>query len=342
MIRDRITYSWQESKANDIARIVGTYLKCRDLFFQHNHFLILPYATKKSLFLPNLDFTTLLSLNQTSSYHSNDYSAKLFPALEKQLEKYQYPKKIDTTVIKNIFNDIRHNLEKSLEHLFPELFPNIHEVFIITTPFGTEGSFDYKKVGNSYNLYIWIRNTGMSKEEITAHLVHCLVSAFVLVATKVSDTNTVAWKQREAIIDFLLEHTELQKVWKPIQKTVSVIESKQKSQQMISDSQKYLKKLRLQINPPRVSKRGKIFSIDAIQLDRLSDKETDLLLLLYSQKNTFVNKESIYEQLYGEDEGSDWSISKLVERLRTKIEQAGIPYPILQTSRRKGYKLVSS
>src|SRR5690606_21505430 len=136
----------------------------------------------------------------------------------------------------------------------------------------------------------------------------------VLILTKTPDSLSNQWKDREATIDFLLEHSLLNAVWKKIEKTVPVIESKQKSHRRVEDSQKFLKKLDSIVRPPKISKKDQHFQIDGKIIDTLSPKEFRLLARLYTKKNQYVSKDELLDLLYADDEGSDWSLAKRIER----------------------------
>lgn len=342
MTHNRLMAKWLNGSVYDAARVAGTFLEVKEQFFQHHNFVVLPYPSAHSVFLPDIDYSSFIAVKHAPTYHPGEFSPELLAAIQRLLDTYPSIKKVDHSDIQTQFEYIQPQLEQSLKMLFPHLYKNIKSMTLITTAYGSEGSFDYKKEGNNYHLFIWIRTTGISSDSIIAQLIHCIVSVFVLISTKVADSKTAAWKQREAIVDFLLQHTQLHDLWNQVYQTLRVVESKQKSQKISADSHQYLHKLKATITPPRISKKGEIYRVDSIALEHLNVKEEQLLSILYSHKNTFVDKDTLYEALYGEDGGSDWSLSKLIERLRNKIENAGILYPIILTSRRQGYKLVSS
>ena len=333
--------TWLNSSLYDAARVAGTFMEVKEEFFQHHQFVVLPYPAADTVFLPDITYNDLLRVKHPATYHPEEFTSELLTTIGKQLDAYTSFKKISDSEIQIYFKQIHAVLEKTLKILFPQLYIHMSTVTVITTPYGAEGSFDYKKERNKYHFYIWVRTTGLTLDSIIAQLIHCLVSCFVLAANKEPDTKTQAWKQREAIIDFLLQHTELNTIWKDVHKTIPILESKQKSQKLLVDSQTYLKKWSSTITPPFISKKGNEYVIDSLPLHNLTEKEGKLFSILFEQKNKFVSKDELFEILYGEEGGSDWSLSKLIERLRNKILTTGIDYPLLITSRRQGYKLLS-
>jgi len=75
----------------------------------------------------------------------------------------------------------------------------------------------------------------------------------------------------------------------------------------------------------------------------LSKKEHVLLELLKVKPNEITEREDIVEKVWPEYQEygvSDWSIDRLVARLRSKLKQQEAPYEI-QTIRTRGYKLLT-
>lgn len=335
------TVTWQDGSLYDAARVAGTFIELQQQFFQHHNFTILPYPSPNSIYIPDINYKMLLSWKKASSYHIEDYALEILRNIEEELNQITLGTIFDTEPLQQKFATVQKEFDQSLAVLFPHIFTKILSITIITTKFGAEGSFDYKKKHDGYDIFIWIRTTGITKNSIISHLLHCIVSSLVLISTKVSDSTTIAWKQREAIVDFLLQHTTLQPLWQHVH-TLPVIDSKQKSRKRIQDSQIYLEKLQCILQKPRVVKKGNEFFIDSIRLEDLSEKETKLMSQLFNKKNRYVDKNILFDELYGEEGGSDWALSKLVERLRKKIEKIGISSSLLVTSRRQGYMLLAS
>ncbi len=342
MTKNKITITWLHGSEYEAARVAGTFLEVKEQFFQYHQFLVLPYPAPQSVYLPDIDYVGLLKTRIPTTYHPIEYDKTLLQTIMNQLATVVPFKNINPEDIRAQYDTIQHPLITVLTNILPDVMRTIKNIYIIPTAYGTEGSFDYKKTKQSVDLYIWIRTTGCRKIDIIAELVHCLVSGVVLVLHRQTDSKNKAWQQREAIIDFLLQHTPLSTIWNQIHKTIPVIESKQKSQKLVSDSEKYIEKLSSTLKPPVISKIDGELTIDTIPLTNLTDKEIKLFGILLERKNTFVSKDELFDRLYGVDGGSDWSLSKLIERLRNKIVMIGVDEAIIITSRNQGYKIICS
>lgn len=341
MTKEKLTFNWVSSKEHDAARILGTYSEVKNKFFQTHHFLVLPYPNGEHVYLPDLNYGQL-KLSRSSTYHPKDYKEETIQTVLSQLEGYPFPESVSLSEIQEVFNVQCTPMIRIIGVLFPALVDKISSITIISTPFGTTGSFDYKKKGKQYDLFIWIRTTGLNPGRIISHLVHCLVSAFVLVATKISDDLPNQWRERETIVDFLMEHSALKSVVPDLPKTLQGLQSKQKPEKLVEDSQQFVGKLTRLTAAPHVSiKDGNLF-IERKKIESLTQTEGRLITILLGKQNRFVSKDELFEGLYNNEGGTDWSLSKHIERVRNKIERAGIFYPVLITSRNRGYKLVTS
>ncbi len=224
-----------QSKLYDAARLIGTFLEVQRGFFQHHQFLILTHAKHGSIYLPELEYKDLFTLNKLPTYHPDEYSNNELAFIQKQLLSFKYPKQILFEQTQKSYDDIKLEINKKLQFLFPTIYPNIVSVTIIVTPFGSDGSFDYKKVADKHRLFIWIRNAGCSIDQAVSHLIHCLISAYVLVATNIPDSLNNQWKNREAITDFLMMNTFNTSELKYLSTTLRVIESKQKPHYLVAE-----------------------------------------------------------------------------------------------------------
>ena len=330
--------TFSKSDQNDAARVAGTYLDTKMKFFQYHKFLVLPYPRYKCIYLPEIEYSVVKKLAIEPSYHADDYKKEVIDALQMQLNRLSLTKQISMEEFKRSTTLIKKKLEIKTKNIFPELWKKIDNIEVIITQFGSDGSFDFKKINNKYRIYIWIRNTGCSLDQAVSHFIHCYVSAFVLISTNIADSLSTQWKYREAIIDFLMKNV-FNEVYDDVSVTLPHIESSQRTDEIEQESEKYLKKLNLNIQPPQIKKRDDVYYINDKKIDIHSKKELALFDLLYKNKNNFVTKDTILSSLYDELEGSDWSVSKLVERLRKKIENNAITIPLIKTSRNMGYKL---
>lgn len=337
-------YQWFSSKDWDTARVIGTFMNLKSGFFQSHNFLVTPYSHPRSVFVPDLNYASVVNLPIKQKYlqqTGNQAYKKSFINLKIQLEKYTYPKFVDLSEIKNKFEQIQKKLEENLRYIFPKVYSETLEIRIIYTPFGTTSSFDYKKENKKIIVWIWLRSSDNSPDRIVTNLIHAIISIFVLIVDKTPNVNTYHWKVREGIIDFLLNNTILKKYSTTSNKTLQSLKQQDISMNLLKDSQTYLQKLKMSIHAPVIEKRGTIFCINDQHIENLTAKENIFLQTLYDDCNSYVTKDTICEKVYADpDDCSDWAITKLVQRVRSKITRSGIIYSVIQTSRKMGYKLV--
>ncbi len=333
-----LTYIQTENM--NAVRVMNTFLKVRAKFFQHHNFLVLPFPKDKCVYLPKLDYSSLISSNKTYSDLPDVFTKEDLVDIVEQLRSYKIPKIISKYDLEKEFNKIQYKLENRIKIVFPSLWKEICDIQIIVSPFGTDGSFEYKKIGEKYRIFIWIRNSGCTIKQAVSHIVHCYISAYVDIKTNIHDSLTAQWQQREAIIDFLITNTFKDLNTDYISTTLPFNENHQRSRSLVDESDTYLRSLNLIIQNPYIRKHKGGYLIDNKSINSFSEKEAAFFELLLNRKNEFISKNTILETLYDGYAGSDWSVSKLVERVRKKILSAGVAFPLIKTSRNMGYKLV--
>ena len=313
-------------------------------FFQSHNFLVTPYAHHKTVFVPDINYTHLANLNIKRGYLYNNESKKYeeaFTETYSQLKSYEYPKTVNSEIIKDEFINIKKEFERDLKYIFPDQFSKIAEINIILTPFGTRGSFDYRHRKDKIAAWIWLSNTQVNKTHTLSEFIHCYISLLVLLEDKTPDVKTYHWKAREGIIDFITTHTRLKKYFSLQNQTLHSLNQQDITASLITDSYKYLQKLNMGIKPPTIKKRDDTFYINNQPVHKLTAKEHGFMTLLFNDLNTYITKDVVCEKLYSDpDDCSDWAITKLVQRVRSKITRSGIIYPVIQTSRKMGYKLI--
>ncbi len=320
---------------HEAARVAGTYLDLKKNFFQFHQFHVLPRPEKGCVYLPDIDYSLLENFNIPSTYHRKEISLRHLTEISKQLKSPQHEELFGGEILKKAIKEVMKSSAGKIGLLFPKLSVRIKNINVILTAYGTEGSFDYKMKNGRYELYIWLRNTGVNEAEVSANFLHCLLSVFVLIQTGIPDSTDSEWNKREAIVDFLQESV----FGMTGSATLKSLESKQKKSDLAAESEVFLRKLELASDPVRVLKTEKGYEIEGRQLAPLTLLEEKLLDILLENKNFITSKEVIYDHLYTDLSGSDWSVSKILERLRKKIRVAGFNYPLIKTYRNKGYTL---
>ena len=148
------------------------------------------------------------------------------------------------------------------------------------------------------------------------------------------------WQETEGVIDFLMQYAQLKEIFEHYQPTLRTIRSKEDGKLAI-ESQKYLKRLGIPT--------GEIFSLenDRILIDgktpkeNFSANETKVIRLLVTNKNQLCSFDQIGDVLWEDsvESFSVWAISKLIQRIRNKLQANGVSPAVIQTQRGHGYIL---
>ncbi len=329
----KMTYTFHSDIRHDAARILGTHAGAMCGFFTAQHFIILPYAYKNTVYLPDIDYSQIKP-SPTASYHPDDYSEKQLSYITKQIQTNTNNKNIDI-LLKNIqLSD--QQIQNIFLILFPTIFPLIKHIHIILTPYGTTCSFDFKKDKKSYDIYLWIRND--DAKNLFARYIHAFVSVLVLIETGISDIHTEEWRHKEYLIDYLLRHTSLSAIHPVSQRTLASLKINQLGTRHQQTAEIFLTKLGLNKKLAISKKDGQYYLAD-IKIEHLTHNEMKLIDTLYEKRGEYVSKNDLMGLLYGEDGGNEWSLTKQIQRLREKIRKTGIYHTPIMTNRKRGYML---
>jgi hypothetical protein len=342
-MKSTIRYIWKTDPQIEIERIFDTYVTVNDGFFQHFNFLLLPYPHKKHVYLPYIDFTHIPELPELHHDIPYDYSDGKIKKAERyiatQLKSYPKPKVVQISDIKAEFDVIKKEFTKTMLDVFPNFYRSVVDITFKVTPYGINCSFWVEEKEDGRHLTIWLRNSGMSMQEIMASLIHGIISCPVYYLGQVGDTNNFhEWKQREWAIDFLCKHSALAKFYPDT--TIDELEKEDKKFELMQESDAYYAKLGAKLDLNTVKFDQKDFYINDTKI-HLNVKEYIIMKLLYDNLNTIVSFDDIEDTLYQEDEVEypRWAISKILERVRNKIKDTGIVVPMIYTFRNQGYMM---
>jgi biotin operon repressor len=152
------------------------------------------------------------------------------------------------------------------------------------------------------------------------------------------------WQESELLSDWLVARSSINTVIKKFANenylpTIKGVRVKEQAK-LIAQSNEFYKKLGIPVE-------GKVFGLNGLTpeinkkpIENLNNSEKKLMKLLIQNENETVEIDEIGDEIFGTD--SDYSlyaISKMVERLRKKLEANGISGSYIQTLRGKGYLL---
>lgn len=329
-----------QSFEDDVAVICGVYADVSKTFFQYHNFLILPYPVKNHIYLPDLDFHVSGAVTYKSSYHKLSQNKNITEKISRQLEEYRFPKTIPVEEVRSEFFEIDKELTKRINNVFPFLYRSIEKLTVTITPFGAAKAFDYRTVGNRYEIFVWVRSSGVTMNEVISSTIWAIVSCYVLILTKIPDELSGRWRTRQDIVDFIVNNCLNIKKGRYNQTVMKNLFIRDLPDKLVEDSRTFLIKLRSGEKIDKVVRNNGIFYVNGQKLSMLTRKETIFLSALYERRNNYISKDEIYTKLHDDTDKTDWSVSKLLERLRKKLLNYSYNRNIIKTSRGVGYKLI--
>lgn len=354
-IANRITMSYtvrmKLSVIYDISTEAGClYFTGYDIsrgFFLKNGWYPVPLSIRHNQYDPVIlmpDINYNYAFKNIKSF-KNDLS-KLYVASDKELKPITEELiKTDTFIklsppeingMQNQYSSILLSKETKIKQVFDILNGIEFEVIIYPTNFGSPGAFtifDINEAIKSKTVKIYLSHRiDMPKEDI--------LEKFVSSITRSLSTVGENWDQSEAISDFVTQDILGHKNHIG---TIKLINKQNKY--LLENSIKFLLKNGLPT--------GDIFTYDperkCINLfdkninENLSPLESKLLTTLIKNKGEIVTFDQIADNLYLIDADlkfSLWGIIKTVQRIRSKLEDFGIPKEAIQNVRGEGYKLM--
>ncbi len=222
----------------------------------------------------------------------------------------------------------------AIEDVFPELRGKELKLMIYWTRYGASMSYGTaKKNGKKVGISLFLRDD-MGVGEI----IEGIVSAWWLeefVKQKYS------WEQMEAIVDFVLTKTKLRSLVKGFVPTLQPTSYK-KMERYYQDSIAYLQELGVGVKKGIEVKDGRVWVEGKPARVNFSEFEYKVLERLVQKKGEVVDYFELGEVLWGEeaDRFSLWALSRLIYKLRYKLNQCGFVAHKLRNVRGRGYQLV--
>jgi hypothetical protein len=292
-----------------------TFTEAKENFFQPKEYYILPYIPKhkniagKTIFLPYISD----EIDRTSEIEIS----KVFKFPKIHLVKREL---YINTIFKSFWNDLVNILgEKELK--------NIKIV-----------EFQITNVGSGGRTFITDNDTKIIVRNRKDILPELMFSTLVMGVLKlVGYKEDYAWEERMAIKSWIENSTVLKKYFNhnfiPM---LSNLRLKQQQGKYQLESQEYLKKLGI-YKEVSIDKEGDLI-INGNHIG-LSKNENSFLKVLNEYKGKIVDYDTIFEGVWGGDSEkfSLYAITKLVERVRNKMQKLGISKDFITSVKGKGY-----
>jgi len=324
----------------DIIKLQANYLcflasQIQEGVYQKHGFAVLPYPTNHSqaVYFPDLPYSLKFWQSIRRSPHQSvarlfpkearDEIARLIPKANQAPPPSGWKKKerFFFTVLKEM-------------RLFEEELNKIASISVLLTPYGTAGSFHYllKKSGK-VDLFVTHREDNPS-----AFLAKTLVLALLLFQNPKYASEK--WQEKQTIADFLFSKTKLASLF-PDYRLNLKWNSKLPTKYLL-DSRKYLQKLGFGEEKKFRLINEQIFYGER-KLDRiLSAQEKNILAGLIKKNGEALTHDQIAQILWQEkaaEKFSLWAITKVIQKLRRKLQLVGINQNLILTLYGQGYAL---
>lgn len=326
---------WNYSKLTEALRVLEVAHKIKNGFYWQKGFFVLPYylgGNPKIITFPKLDYQKIPKFWRKVKYTSEELLAKKDPIIEEVVSLLSFNRSVDYRILEKSWQRVEKRFWLTIKDLLPSSLKGLKLLEIRPTSYGSVAT-DYTswmKNGRDKKIVVYVR--------LDADVSH--IAEAVLIYLLATLKNQFLWEEREAIIDFLLTQTPLAGLFPVYKTTLEHLRQKQQGK-LAGESNDYLKALGLPLGEVFKLSDGQILAQNK-PLQSLSPAEKEILSLLIERKARPVTFDEIAAVIWGEDffdKFSPYAITKAMQRLRKKIEKAGVFPEIIQTIRSQGYLL---
>lgn len=308
---------WETSQETEKLRLLNITACIANGFFKHNGFLVLPvgYSNIKSsriITLPELNYNSIPRFWQ--SVARLDYANLIGdPKSKVDLDiPFDLPlPKIEKFDISKIW--------PAIYTLIPRVKNNIRSLHIWQTGFGSTCSFSLCNGKPPFDIYVWLRSDQGES---------ALVEAIITSITRPAQPNA-SWSESEATVDWIMSDSAVSKAIRT-RADLTITDTRSKAS---ANLQKASDDFLARIGAPQVT----LETIKRINTIDFSQKEKQLFQKFLDKPNQIVS----FDEIGDENDFSLYAITKLVQRLRDKMEAQGITGSLIQSKRGEGYILAS-
>jgi len=333
---------WEWSLVTEAERIINTAQGIGNGFFHLHHFYALPWDPKISylhqgVYLPPLSYSTLPDFwHQCLKYDNKNMVLPpqlkdLGEAITNLLSTLHLPSPDYSSLVKE-WDRLSPSFFKLVSTLAPYA-PKVRSLTIHPTYFGTGGSFNWSN-GDPTDIIIYLR-----VDQPAATIAECILTA--ITRPYLNQTRHATWEESEFLVDYLLQETELAKLFKsPHIGTLASLRRNIPSR-IVETSTQFL----AQIGAPGSSEQtfslvNNVPHFGHCPLTNLSSRECMIMTKLIEKAPTPVTVDELSDLLFpNPDKFSLAALTKCIERLRAKLDSIGISRHYLATASGVGYYL---
>ncbi|EKD79747.1 MAG: hypothetical protein ACD_40C00324G0001 [uncultured bacterium] len=329
---------WDWSLGSEAKRMIGSAHSISNGFFHLHHFYPFPWDPQTSylhqgVYLPPLSYLSLPDFwHRSLTYDNQSMSlppqlSDLHQAIISQLSSLHLPTP-DFSALQKQWDSIALRFFRLIRTLAPYA-PYIKSLTIHPTYFGTAGSFNW---GPETIVYLRV-------DQPVTTLAECILTS--LTRPYLYKTRHATWEESEFLVDYLLQETELARLFPtPHLGTLESLRH-QTPASVISASDLFLR----QIGAPTLTsqafsvKNSTLYFGDC-PLTTLTSREHSVLTKLIEKAPSPATTDELSDLLFPNVEKfSLAALTKTIERLRSKLESSGISRHYLATASGIGYYL---
>lgn len=338
---------WKYSVKTEAERLIHTAHQITVGFYRVNNFIVLPFnpnsQTSHTVTFPDLPYHQIPRFwKQVKRLNISIFPLAFDKNLLNQIIRLMEKSKLPTPnyeKIRKTWEKVQDEVLHEIYRLIPAKKGLIEKIIIIPSAFGTSSSFNiWGKNEKKGVICIYLRED-QGIHAICESILPCLNYADIT-----ADLEGI-WAEAELLVDWLVTHSSLSQVLQKYEKaesykaTIRGIRTKQQAK-LLQQSEEFYQKLGIPTFIKPFGLNGLMPEINRKPIENLNIKERIILKKLIENANSIVSIDEIADEICtNEEEFSLWALAKLIERLRTKLEQNGISGSFIQTLRGKGYVL---
>lgn len=337
--------SWEWSLETEANRILQTARNIGNGFYHANNFPVLEWKENirllsQAVYLPKINYSTLPRFwHKASKYDIHTIpvidTQNYTPALVTKLSYLKLKDPTSTDLIKT-WNKHQDQILGTIYSLLPETKNKINSITIVPTYFGTSVSFNAPHTFPT-DLYIALR-VDMGIHEITEAILSSLI--------RIDAYNNfhAVWQEVEFFVDYLIIRSPLNELLNKInnKKYLGTITDTRSSinNNTLKESNLFLAEIGAPTFDHPFDVNDDKVLYNNTEIKHLTSRELEILKILIDQSPELVSYDDLSDAIFESDEQySLYTISKVIERLRKKLDNQGISSSYLVTSRNQGYYL---
>ncbi len=318
-------------------------IACR--YYQDRRFLVLPRLIAHSsntvyfpdIQLPQKIWTKLSKFNQDDFvfYFENELTNQV----TKLLSTMNYEHFSARNGIEKTWQAKENDFFKTLVEFFPTLSLNkVKQINILVSPFGTSGSFFFKKDNSGFYTFDFTQRVDFGPAEIAEKTLSLLVH--IDKPTRPLST----WYEEEVLVDYLLTKSKLGAIFNFDYSPTVGFDPVELPSNLIAESNNYLIKLGFSVKSiTGLTNNERITINDEPIRNTFTPSEKRILIGLIQNKNKLITYDQIGDWFWGEEGSLEkfslQSIAKIMEKIRKKIKDLRVYQELIYTVRGQGYVL---